>query len=735
MGSFSKAFQKVKIADLMSKEAKLNIEGSAGVNTYIGVIFSAIYIVILAAASVYAFRNYFNTSNPISSNQYYYQVEAPKISLAEEKIVPFMIAYDRDGLLVADKIPQYTYIEVAQERWITSADPATNATSISLEQTIMDVVPCSNLTANELAAYSYVKNGTVLYSQMMTNGLCIRANDSFIIEGMNIDPYSSCINYRIKPCILGAQCQPLDALMKFAYYLVFPMTNLNLSNHKEPKVLTSTMNTLFYASPTLFQYYYVYVGSNSISDYEDNSVFMPGWSEKEFFHDIQDTTFSVGNRNQSMITCDPSQVGANGTMDCDSYMEVYIESSLKYQTIKRSYQTIFTTFGIIGGVHNAIFISLFLIYTYYNDKVRSNYLVDQVYPFLQDSFLQSIRLPNQSSKVQPSKGDFETKELQPGFSPKSPVNNGGFATPKMNQKAEGGKPPQLGCLSKVSCCKRKERPENKLRQMAIASIHSSLNIVNLIKELNNLKFLTSILLNQSQLHLVPLLEFTKSYRNQQKAMLASASPQHIMEVIPGQYENSGMLGEAQCKLDHLVEESVNKKLSEILKENPEDQELRTSDEIGLKELFSWKDSFKKQEMHIVSRVDGTIKPFGLSKIKNLAENEGFHQNQYSENKALNNARDDPNHPNPKELQNQEVFNDATLTRSKQQRNLILDQNRKMGIEGFNPSSLGSIRMLRVVETASITQESPQQRGVSPFKQILMKNLLVHKKNNSPSSKN
>ena len=571
MGSFSKALAGLKRMDILSKETKLNIQGSTTVNTYVGAFFTCFYILVILAAAVYILEKYFNTEIPTVSSESYDQVRAPEINLAQQNILPFMIAYNGNSLITSGDVEKFVHIEVAQETWITTIDPDSGLPSLSLQENYFPVVACSDLTDEERAYYSYVPSNTTLRNQFNKNGICVRANSSYIIKGMTIEEVNVDVNYRVKPCILGNECYNQSTLEKFNFYMLLPMTNLNLSNYKSPRIATAAMNVLFYVVPDVQQLSTLNIGASSIKDYQDGKFVLPDWSQRDFYYDIKSTTYTLGNRGNG-ITCDPSQVGPKGDSSCASYLEFMFQSSLQYNSIRRTYQTSLMTFSMIGGVHNAILLTCLLLYTWYNERVKREYLIDNVYPFLQKVNLDepepnTIQNNNSISQV---------------TSPRPPS---GLGQNNSNQKSSQ-RSWYLRCFSSIFGCfagifwcffRRKLSTKQRLRQLALDNILANLDVINIIKELNNLKFLTAILLNAEQLELVPRLQFANSYMQHQDKLLSVAGLQNLGSVeLDASLRSPYMQTEAN-QMDSLIQESVQ---SLLLKYSEKESRVRSMTRIS-----------------------------------------------------------------------------------------------------------------------------------------------------------
>ena len=518
MGSLSKRWFDLRNLDMMSKELNLHIQGSASVNTYVGVMLTVIYFFFMLAVTGYEFARYFAADGPTIFSETYLHPNTVQVNLTEQNLLPFMIAYNGNQLILSQDIEEYVHIEVVQEKWITTVDANTGMPNLTLEEAYFPAVPCSSLTEQERSYYSYVSMEASTYRHFRVNGVCVKANDSLLISGMTTDPVAIDINYKIKPCILGALCKPYEVVQNFNFYLAFPKTILNLANYKKPKKLTSNLDVIYYLVPKTVQILTQNIGPSSIQDYEDGQTLLPRWGEKEFYFDIKDTKFTLSERNESQIVCNSSQVGPNGDGSCISYVEFILQCSQQYHSIKRSYQTLFYTFGVIGGVHNAIFLSLFILYSWYNDKVKNELLIDKVYPFLKKLEKEGDSSGASSSENKPTEA-------------KTTSNNSSAIPLDSPLQAKLSKPVLvkesiLKTILRKLCSRKKETRKQKYHKLALESIESNLDIINIIKELNNLKFLTAILLDSRQCEVFPILHFAQALADRGDKSANISTSQH-----------------------------------------------------------------------------------------------------------------------------------------------------------------------------------------------------------------
>ena len=488
MGSFSNLFGKFKLLDFMSKEIRLNIDGANTVHSYSGSIFTLVYLFVLCGVLTFAGRNYFKNDNPTTYSETYVGTDSPRMNMHEQQFVPWIYANDPyTGFIPPNNLSNYIYLEVTL--FYQGKFPLPNGTLNSTTKTIyFDTAPCSNLTADEFQAYNYINHSNPLYSRMMKYGLCIRSNSSLQIFGLISSSETQYLQYSIKPCVQAegaTNCMDQDHIEAMYFYLVTPSSNMDLANKTNPLQFLPNANNAMYLIPTMVQWQTVSMKKNLLYDYMDSDI-IPAWYQKGSFYDIREMTnsFIVRDRNMtnSSITCLPSSVGPNGDGSCAQYYVFYFRPTATVQVVRRKYITIFDTFSMIGGINDSAFTILLLIYTWYNSRTRDDYIISRIFPFLGEL-------------------DKEHPEVS-----KTIAHSDGSAKEGRCARFQTALWHFFGA---ITCSKKyKNKP---LRDLALESIYSNLDVIHFIRELHNLKALTMLFLKPRQLKLVPWLEFSKRY--------------------------------------------------------------------------------------------------------------------------------------------------------------------------------------------------------------------------------
>lgn len=482
MVKFSLAF--LKSADVISPKVDLNVGGRDGVKTYFGTLLSFIYVFGSVYWAYMTVSEFFSTANPFSYAEVFVQEEYPYIDLKAGSMVPLFFAYAGEtDSIAAENITRYLTIEAIKTKWISKVVNGEAVTENELSK--FETVPCSQLTESEKPPYEYLKNSKYLTEMMSNYGICIRSNNTFSVSGKGSDEIFETITYALRPCSLPnpADCANLTEMKLLNFYLLMPSTSIDHANYAKPTKLISTADDIFYLSPNYKQIYTAKLKTNEVSDFRG---FNPEWTVKEKFYDLALTTTNSGARDESQIYCTPTEITDNSP-DCISYFEYVIQSTGIINRQKRRYKEFTDTIGDIGGTKEVIYLLVMLLYWRYNSISRDNYLIRKVFSFF---------------------GELQNHNSDPASSNKSKNEN--------PEKKIGLL--RFSIVRMYCCCLKRRTLEaqnyEELRNSALENIESNLDILTLVREINNLKVLTHFFFKTRHFKLTPYLALNL-YRKKQ----------------------------------------------------------------------------------------------------------------------------------------------------------------------------------------------------------------------------
>ena len=267
--------------DILSKEVKLNVGGKDSVKTKIGACLTILLVMTITAASVFIIRTFLRTDIPQSVNETYHLPSYPKINLKEQKLIPMIFAYlGSNDIILANESTKYMTIFAVKQSWNSHTDSHGEFVDEFNEQ-IYEFVPCSTLGSEIKTQYEYFQNVTYILNMVDNYGLCIKQDDSMYVQGKGSDDIFDLFSIRIKPCILGDECKPLEDLKNIQFFFAMPETSFNQSNIEKPYSLSLNADTYYSINPNMRQSYTARLKYNKIRDFRG---ILPSWKERADFY-------------------------------------------------------------------------------------------------------------------------------------------------------------------------------------------------------------------------------------------------------------------------------------------------------------------------------------------------------------------------------------------------------------------------------------------------------------------
>ena len=481
MGSFSNLFGKFKLLDFMSKEIRLNIDGANTVNTYVGSFFGVVYLFGVLGIAILSLQEYIKNDNPTTYSETFLTSTAPTMNFFKQNFVPYFIGYSGadNAYVSSSQLLDFMSIQVylAKEDITLNSDQSINTDIITTSS--FNVAPCNTLTPNQLSAYGYINKSSSDYNKLMNFGLCIQTNSSFQISGLASDNSHQFLNIQFSPCTSGASCVGLSKLEQLSIFFINPVAVLNATKKLDPLIFVPYSELVYSIVPTIQQNQIFNMKANKIIDFTDTDTFVAAWIVRKAYFDVRErlTTFKVRDHNPAtpVIGCSTANIYPGGDGTCAPYYSFVFKPTGTLETVRRKYITFFDTVGTVGGIKEILFAVLVAMYAWYSEKASNEHICRRVFPFI-DQYQEEVKKSAQANPTTP------TSEVQ--------VSGGSF-------------------------CRKKKGPK-PMMAYALESVKNRMDLVNIIRELNNLKALTLIILSKRQANLVPWLEFSMSYAASQK---------------------------------------------------------------------------------------------------------------------------------------------------------------------------------------------------------------------------
>ena len=454
---------KLKQLDFMAPPVMLNMRGHTGMKTYFGLAMTICYIAVSVSLSIVISLTFFDYSDPSVSQQTTESGVYPKISMAENRMFPVLYVFHDDIINTLPKdVPQYITPMFSKLKYYLKTDEKGNIKS-SFEYVQMPLVQCSELKKNETANkfYQEYENTEFYKSYAMDFGFCVHANEAeSFVKGGGTDSLVDMMTLLIYPCTLPTGCKPMEEIAQVGVILSNPVYSLNFSDYKKPVTPYLTSDNSYYLNPATKNKYLARRSINEI--YDDRGMFFDKTQRTNYSEQTR-LISSQGYRPPGQVNCTLAEIYG---FKCQAYLTFEYMSSGRKVRVDRVYKTITKTLSEIGGINSIAFVFFFYINLVYSRWTMKVTLVNEVFKFLDEK----------KSK---------------------------------NTKTGSDKEPQHGCesegLKSLGWHTTDKRKREQLRAKAFSQIQNSLDIVSIVKELNNLKVLTHLLMKDYHLKLAPVL--------------------------------------------------------------------------------------------------------------------------------------------------------------------------------------------------------------------------------------
>ena len=487
--------QKLKLLDLMAREVRLNVDGQQIVRTWFGFSFSFLYVGVIIAAAVFIFQNYARNDNPTTYTETLVGTVAPGMNLFTAANLPFIYAFDKEKPIAADQLKNYFTINfyVLIQKTVVNANG-----TISTETSFLEYsdVPCSQLTADQRKGYAYMTESEFTYTRMMQNGICVAANDTLEIVGEKSDLLVKRFYIEMYPCTQGASCANISTMLGTYFYMVTSSPNAVPSSKDNPVIFAPKISIAHFILPNIKQITENRMQLSKIMDYTDKN-FVPQWSTRKTYLDDLDFVTAQNVRDTNYVNPKITCVSTNDA-DCEAYYrEIYISTPF-VETRYRKYSTILDSFGTIGGISSVLMGVLRLIYSFYEFRVLQSDLVARL---------------------------FKSKQL----------NKFHLLHEGESREAREEKEARKSRFRRLNCCRKKTSDEKETehrRQLALGSINSSMNIVNIVRELQCLRAVCHMIFTPQQLSIIPWLELSENYvKDQENSVIQEIDFNHMLSFV------------------------------------------------------------------------------------------------------------------------------------------------------------------------------------------------------------
>lgn len=521
-----------KKLDIVSPPVQLYVGGNERHNSWMGVIFTGLYGLIMMYALSFELDSYLRSDMPLSVRDSYTRAEYPQVQLMYSNLLPIFFGYKNEvDTIDADEVAKWFTFSTIKVTWNTTT-LETGEVTLKKQMMNFETLPCKYLTETEKKAYEYIEPGSYLAEMFDTVGICIRANENYYVMGKGSDDIFETINYRLMPCSLESGCATFDEMKIANFVLAMPTSNMDASNFNKPHSYITNADDIYYINPYVRQIYSAKIRENQVKDLL--GLIDLNYQDRTRYFDLNPSSSNMGYRNPLKITCSLEEIYTDSS-DCQSYFEFLMMSSGTVGVYKRSYTSIMDMLGNLGGFNGILMFMLVAIYAPINDLLKKQYFREQLYSFIyhEDPGAEVLRQENKSkllsTESKPSPDSAKTQTETDKFKDKSGCS---LKPDTASVSTSVSKPPaddksllreELERLRSFvpTCCRKKtakDKEQAYLESAANEHIEESLDILNIMRELATLKVLTHLLLRPRHLGLAPLVGFKAWTREKEGAV-------------------------------------------------------------------------------------------------------------------------------------------------------------------------------------------------------------------------
>jgi hypothetical protein len=483
-----KVIRELKRFDMMARPITFNVGGRKGIQTYFGLFMTASYAFTLVTVSYMILLTFLDTTSPQVMQQTSEDSKYPVFDLAKNHILPsFFLALDDATPIPASQVLKYITPRYYKADIETITNP--DGTSASTAKLVdMPMVPCEQIWQNETLATHYgFFNETNDYfkSTSVKNGYCAKiVPEALTVYGGGSESKRGITMLDFLPCTLPSGCATLPELKRLSIYLMMPSISLNLSNKAEPIQYYVLKDSGIQINEQMKQLYHYRLSHTEIND---DAGFLSKYEKVGSAASLMAPKINSGSRNPAQISCTALDLANRA---CVTYMRVQIMSSGVNTKINRSYKGVIKTISEIGGINSFTFI--FFLYSsylfgYLNQKSA---MARIVFDFLESK---KALFDILNSKQQSTELPLEGTNLTEG-------------NPKV--------------ISKSIAANQFKQRKKQLEEEAYMVIQNNLDIITIVKEINNLRVLTHLLMKKRHRRLAPLVSIAL-HTNEKERLKAS----------------------------------------------------------------------------------------------------------------------------------------------------------------------------------------------------------------------
>lgn len=461
-----KLLSSLKNVDFMARSPSLNLAGKSGANSYFGSLISLGVITAMALIVYKAFADYFDTTGPAIVQITSFVKVFPRTNLIEHKIFPVVYGfYLNETQMTTAQLE--THITPAVQKYIYKVEK----NSEGVDDVILDRIelkrgiPCKDAGEEALAMLDSLYESDQMKTQVRRSGYCFPYDKEYMSVVGGFGYSAEYLYLTLSPCVLGAQCVDQNTLESSYFAVTFSEATFDPSNKENPVKYTAANTELIWIQPNSLQ-----VISNRLKRTQvvDSGGIISSDLLRSDTFSITNQVFKVAGRpaGATVLKCNPSEIEGTGFPTCPHYVSMEFQGTGSLVKNKRTYRGLLELSSDVGGLYEIIALIGLLIYLPFAWYIRKKTLLAKIFPF--------ITLAKKENTL------FKKKLVE-------------------NTEAPG---------RSLMCCRKKKDEEVLLEQMEDAGmevVEKSLDVVEIVKSLDRLKVITSILFHSYHFKLIPIM--------------------------------------------------------------------------------------------------------------------------------------------------------------------------------------------------------------------------------------
>jgi len=488
--------EKLRTLDILSPSISLSVDGGDGVKTTMGAFLSIMWFAAFIITATIMGMSYFRTDQPTVTKDVTTSEIYPKINCLDDGHIPVLFAtLEEIYTLTYEESLRYITYSYQKTRWISKDQGLTFETEV----VDMPLVPCKELPPEKLSKVAILSSDSGFLGKAVNDfGICVNYDEKeSYVQGKSSDDVMDVLTLAILPCSLPSGCAPAAEVERFSMQFGIGGFNINLSNYLSPasKILTADD---FYAMN-------IYSGlkvtrklsRTQVRDQKNNFFFSKDEVRTEY-SEVERETSAIIARDPAQITCTDSEIQSGA---CKPYYSFMYISGGTLTTTSRTYKGLTETLGEIGGMKELIFIVFYYLYYWFNLQAQKCQLLLKIYG-IEKERKQSTGLCGCKPRRK------RDRHVVPDMNSPSKTALSSSATSTPHSPTAG----RTGQQAKDSGRGEKQEGGVVVSQAdfeyAYELMHSRLDIVTIVKEINTLKFLTHFLLSESQVALIPFVSLS-----------------------------------------------------------------------------------------------------------------------------------------------------------------------------------------------------------------------------------